>query len=90
MKDFLDDLRSTIENTEETAESINLTLTKEQFISKMLEEKDGVALLNCLEDENKIAERMGLIHGYVKESITYFDIPRWNNLIAHLRIVNGV
>lgn len=77
--------------TEETAETKNLHLTKQQFMDKVLKEKDGWALLDCLEGgEHRIAERLGLINGYHQNGEIYFDIPEWNNLIAHLRIVNSI
>jgi hypothetical protein len=93
MKEFIDNLRKQAAGimTEETAESQNLTLTKEQFMADMLKEKDGLALLDCLENgEWRVAERLGLINGYLKDGAPYFDVPRWNNLVAHLRIVNSV
>lgn len=77
--------------TEETAETTNLHLTKAEFMDKMLKEKDGWALMDCLESgESAVAERLGLIHGYHEGTEIYFDIPQWNNLVAHLRIVNSV
>lgn len=72
-------------------ESVNLTLAKPEFMTKMLKEKDGWVLMDCLEfGEWKVAERLGLINGYIKDGQPYFDIPRWNNLVEHLRIVNSV
>lgn len=60
-------------------------------MDRMLKEKDGWALLDCLENsEWKVAERLGLINGYIKDDIAHFDVPRWNNLVEHLRIVNSV
>lgn len=93
MKKFLDNLRSLAAHntTEESAETQNLTLVKQQFMDKMLQEKDGWDLLDCLEGgEWKVAERLGLINGYVKDGQPCFNVPRWNNLVAHLRIVNSV
>lgn len=91
MKDFLDNLRGAIEPIEESAESQNLTLTKEEFFLKMMLEEKGIELLDLLESgEWRVAERMGLINGYIKDGEPYFDIPRWKNLVAHLRIVNSV
>lgn len=92
MKEFLDNLRAlTGESTQENTESKNLTLTKEQFMGKMLLEEDGVGLLDLLESgEWRVVERMGMINGYVKDGKPYFDVPRWNNLVAHLRIVNSI
>ena len=69
----------------------SLHLTKQEFMDKMLKEKDGWQLLDLLEiGEANIAERLGLIHGYLKNSQVYFDIPSWHHLVAHLRIVNSV
>lgn len=93
MKEFLDNLRkqAAVGSTEENTESQNLILFKQQFMDKMLQEKDGWALLDCLESgEWRVAERLGLINGYVKDGQPCFDVPRWNNLVEHLRIVNSV
>ena len=93
MREFIENLRKQVAfgSTEETYESTNLCLTKEQFCSKMLVEKDGQALLDLLEmGEWRVAEHLGLIKGYHKENQTCFDVPRWNNLVQHLRIVNSV
>lgn len=93
VKQFLDNLRkeAAFGRTEENAESTNLTLTKPEFMAKMLKEKNGWALMDCLEfGEWKVAERLGLIIGYIKDGQPYFDVPRWNNLVEHLRIVNSV
>ena len=93
MKEFLDNLRkeAAFGRTEENAESTNLTLTKAEFMAKMLKEKDGWALLHLLEiGEWKVVENLGLIIGYIKDSQVYFNVPRWNNLVEHLRIVNSV
>lgn len=77
--------------TEETPDTKNLHLTKQQFMERMLKEKDGWPLMDCLEGgEYRVAERLGLIRGYVQNGQIYFDIPEWNNLVAHLRIVNSV
>lgn len=90
MKEFLDNLRAATGENVQESEPI-LTLSKEDFITKMLKEKDGTALLDCLEmGEWRIAERMGLIDGYYEDGKAFFTVPRWNNLVAHLRIVNSV
>ncbi len=95
MENFLDKLRTLAahESTEETAESVNLTLTKQQFVDKMKLEMNGKGdlLLDLLErGEWRIAERMGLIHGEHKNGEVVFTVPRWNNLVQHLRIVHSV
>ncbi len=92
LKQLANYLRTTCgENTKETKDTTNLTLTKNEFVTKILLEKDGQALLNLLESgEHKICESMELIHGYKEKEQTYFNIPGWNNLIAHLKIVNSV
>ena len=75
----------------EDENSTCLTITKSEFQRRMLQEEDGVELLNLLEmGESSICERMGLCHGYIKEGQVFFDVPAWNNLVAHLRIVNSV
>lgn len=75
----------------ETENSTALTLTKDDFVRKMLQEKDGNELLSLLQSgEKDVVERMGLCHGYRKDGQAFFDVPGWNNLVAHLRIVNSV
>lgn len=79
-------------NIEETEESTALHLTKDEFVARMYKEPDGHELLELLEmGESQICERMGLCHGYIDDNNqVVFDVPGWNNLIAHLRIVNSV
>jgi hypothetical protein len=65
-----------------------LQLTREQFTEKLLEESDGESLLILLDrGEWRICERMGLCEGYRTNTVS---IPGWNNLVAHLRIVDSV
>lgn len=91
LKSLVNNFRDAISPTEESVDSIDLSLTKAEFMSKMLKEKDGWALLDLLEmGESEVAERLGLIHGYIENSTVYFDIPQWNTLLNHLRIVNSV
>lgn len=87
-----DELRKlTGHNTEETAESVDLHLTRDEFMAKMREEPDGQALLDLLEaGEWRICERLGLSNAYHADGEAWIDVPRWNNLVAHLRIVNSV
>lgn len=67
-----------------------LTLTTEEFITKVMKEVHGSELLDLLESgEWRVAERLGLIHGYKRNNEVYFDIPRWNHFLTHLRLVNG-
>lgn len=88
---FFDSLRGQIANTEETAATEDLHLTREEFMARMLLEEDGQALLDLMESgEWRVCERMGLTNAYYKEEVAYIDVPRWNNLVAHLRIVNSV
>ena len=89
MKSFADNLRQQIGGTDETAETMNLHLTRPEFMEKMLREEDGKSLLDLLEDgEWMICERLGLTNAYRSEGVAYIDVPRWNNLVTHLRIVN--
>ena len=82
MKEFLDNLRGNVKETEGYLIFI---------MDKMLKEKDGWALLDLLEiGEWRVVENLGLVNGYIKEGVVYFNIPRWNNLVEHLRIVNSV
>lgn len=91
LRNLANDFRESISPTEEAADSIDLVLTKSEFMSRMLKEENGRALLCLLEDgESEVAERLGLIHGYIDGGIVYFDIPRWNALVAHLQIVHSV
>jgi hypothetical protein len=91
IRSFAEALRGRIENTGETPETSDLHLTRQEFMSRMLLEKDGQALLDLMEDgEWKVCERLGLTNAYLSEGGAYIDVPRWNNLLAHLRIVHSV
>lgn len=84
-------LRSQIEDTAETPETKDLHLTRDEFMARMLLEEDGQALLDLMEDgEWRICERLGLTNAYHKEGTPYIDVPRWNNLVAHLKICQSV
>lgn len=81
---FLDNLRGSIAEDNTTTD---LRMSIEDFTRKLIELPDGKELAKLLmEGELKIAVRMGLINvepdGY--------HIPRWNNLIEHLRILQSV
>lgn len=66
-------------------------LKRNEFIEKMKLEPDGQELLDLMESgEWRICERMGLCEAYYEGSDAYIDVPGWNNLVAHLRIVNSV
>ncbi|MHA1948314.1 MAG: hypothetical protein ACW99G_03600 [Candidatus Thorarchaeota archaeon] len=85
-KNFADKLR----NCEETEETTDLHLTRDEFMTKMYQEKNGQELLDLLESgEHRICERMGLSNAYYEGDTAYIDVPRWNNLVAHLNLVNG-
>ncbi len=76
---------------EETEESSLLHLTRDDFITKMLKEENGQALLDLMESgEWRICERMGLCNAYYEGSTAYIDVPGWQNLVAHLQIVHSV
>lgn len=76
---------------EETEETSNLHLTRDDFATRMRQESDGQEFLNLMEaGEWRICERMGLCNAYYEDGVAYIDVPGWNNLVAHLRIVNGV
>jgi len=91
IRNFAEALRGRIENVEETPETTNLHLTRQGFMDRMLLEGDGQALLDLMEDgEWRVCERLGLTNAYYSEGTAYIDVPRWNNLLAHLRIVNSV
>lgn len=86
--DFLNALRG---NIQETADSLDLKLTQADFIERMNREEDGQSLLDLMEvGEWRVCERLGLTFGYMQGSTAYIDVPRWNNLVAHLRMVNSV
>lgn len=88
---FAEVLRGRIGGTEETPETTNLHLTREEFIARMIGEEDGQAYLDLMEaGEWKVCERLGLTNAYIKEGVVYIDVPRWNNLVTHLRIVHSV
>jgi hypothetical protein len=75
---------------EESEESSILHLTRDEFMVKMLQEDNGQALLDLMEmGEWRICERMGLCNAYIEGSTAYIDVPGWNNLVAHLQIVNS-
>lgn len=79
----------TNEDLAETADTTNLVLSREQFMEKMHGEPDGQDLLDLLEDgEWRVVERLGLCTGNLEPAGPTFRIPRWKNLVAHLRIVN--
>jgi hypothetical protein len=91
LSDFTDNIRGKLEDTDESPETTDLHLTKDEYMEKMRREEDGEELLALLESgEFRVVERMGLCHGYIEEGTVVFDVPRWNNLIGHLRIVNSV
>lgn len=88
---FFDSLRGQIADTGETPDTENLHLTREEFMARMLREKDGQALLDLMESgEWRVCERMGLTNAYYDDGVPYIDVPRWNNLVAHLKIVHSV
>ena len=77
--------------TEETADSTDLHLTRDDFMKRMLRNKDGQQLLDLMElGECWVCERLGLCDAYYEDGVPYIDVPRWNNLVKHLRIVNSV
>ena len=92
MDSFLKTLRESCgEKTTETEDTLNLTLTKEQFMTKMLQEENGHELLQLLESgESDVVERLGLCHGEIKNGQVVFFVPKWNTLLAHLKIVSSV
>lgn len=88
---FVEGLRRQIGGTEETPETTNLHLTREEFMARMLLEPNGQDYLNLMEDgEWKVCERMGLTNAYYSDGVAYIDVPRWNNLVAHLKICHQV
>jgi hypothetical protein len=90
IREFAESLRGQIENTEETSSTTDLHLTRQEFMDRMLLEKDGQALLDLMEDgEWRVCERLGLTRAYY-DGVAYIDVPRWNNLLAHLKIVHSV
>lgn len=96
IKNFAEHLRKMIGGTDETSETTDLHLTRKEFMERMLLERmllegDGQALLDLMENgEWKVCERLGLTNAYVHEGVAYIDVPRWNNLVTHLRVVNSV
>lgn len=91
LQKFAEILRGKVESVEETPETRSLHLTREEFMARMLLESDGQGLLDLMESgEWRVCERLGLTSAYYEGKVAYIDVPRWNNLIAHLRIVNSV
>jgi len=91
IKAFAEGLRKMIGGTDETPETTELHLTREEFMERMLREPDGQRLLDLMEDgEWKVCERLGLTNAYYHEGVPYIDVPRWNNLVSHLKIVSSV
>ncbi len=91
LSNLANSLRDAISPTEESVDSIDLLLTKAEFMSKMLQEKDGWPMLDLLEmGESEVVERLDLLHGFIENGVVYFSVPRWNALLTHLRIVNSV
>jgi hypothetical protein len=91
IKNFAEILRKQIGGTDETAETVDLHLTREEFMARMLLEADGQSLLDIMEDgEWRVCERLGLTNAYFSEGTAYIDVPRWNNLVSHLRIFRSV
>jgi hypothetical protein len=91
IKNLVESLRKQIGGTDETAETVDLHLTREEFMARMLLEADGQALLDLMEDgEWRVCERLGLTNAYLAEGNSFIDVPRWNNLLTHLRIVRSV
>jgi hypothetical protein len=75
----------------ETPETTDLHLTREQFMEKMLKEKDGQALLDLLEREYAICEKLKLTNAYYGDNnVAFIDVPKWNTLVAHLSVLNSV
>ena len=89
---FVEGLRRQIGGTDETPETTNLHLTRQEFMARMLLERDGQALLDLMEDgEWRVCERLGLSNAYYgADGTPYIDVPRWNNLVSHLRICHSV
>ena len=91
IRNFAESLRGRIESVAETSETVDLHLTRQEFMGRMLLEGDGQALLDLMEDgEWRVCERLGLTNAYYDGGTAYIDVPRWNNLLAHLRIVLSV
>lgn len=88
LNDFAEMLRQQCNHDlSETGETSNLTLTQSEFDKKILAEDNGAALLDLYKrGECRICERLGL----VRVEQMGIVIPRWKNLIAHLKIVESV
>lgn len=88
LNDFAEMLRQQCNHDlNETGETSNLTLTQSEFESKILAEDNGTALLDLYKrGESRICERLGL----VRVEQMGIVVPRWKNLIAHLKIVESV
>ena len=89
---MLDSIRQACgEDVKEDGSTTDLHLEREDFMQKMFAEENGQQLLDLLEEgEWRVCERMGLSKAYVEDGTAYIDVPRWNNLVAHLKIVNSI
>lgn len=75
----------------ETADSTDLHLIRSEFMARMLREEDGQQLLDLMESgEWTVCERLGLCNALTEDNKAYIDVPRWNTLVQHLKIVNNV
>ncbi|GEM_PF-5974248 len=61
----------------------NLTIKKLDLVEKV--NKINRGYLEVIEKEHRIFERQGLINGYVKDRIAYYDIPDWDNFISAVK-----
>lgn len=88
---FTEGLRAHLEDTGETSDTSDLHLTREEFMARMLLEPNGQDFLDLMEDgEWRVCERMRLTKAYYSEGVAYIDVPRWKNLVAHLKICHQV
>ena len=87
IKGLAEIIRGAIADTQDEA-TTNLRLSPDEFVKKMYLEHDGEALLELMASgEISVCERLGLVStDEVNEGVII--VPRWGNLVAHLRIVN--
>lgn len=76
--------------TQETAADFNLTLTHSQFETRMLNESDGLELLQLLEFVGMQCEQLGLLRSYKRGGQWHVDVSSWFKLVSHLHSLHNL
>lgn len=84
---IINELRNQIRPEFETPETSNLELSLDELRDRILAEEDGESLLHLFnKGEVNICKRLGLIEINDQE----VKIPKWNEFISHLKIVDSI